>query len=480
MDAHERGKRLLILGLCSVPMGTMERQLGNMAILIPMLDSLREHIPNVEIRTSLQLSDEFCTQHDLVSLKVRSLYEPTPRSGLMALLDFLRVAVWKGLRSLLRIDARFFLAGEKLQQYRWADVVVDFSGDVFGDAGHPLHLLKHSLDIAAVQVLGKPVHYYAQSPGPFSTGLRRLLGRITLGRATVISTREPAASTNLRAMGLPAPVVDAACPSYLLVPDSDKARDVLLREDLEPSAQHRLGVTICGFNFSTELLSHDKYRLSRPVNEMLPFVRVLQHAISELNLDVLLIPHVFRTDSQGRLIEGPDSHLSRQLLNLFREEHPEYADRIALLSGIYDTAIAKGIIGTCDLYLSGRLHAGVAALSQAIPTVLVAYGRKFMGFARLLGQEDLVSPALRGAINADDLIHRLTSVWKRREQLGRELAERLPAVCRLAHLNSQIVRDLFANGNPARLNSNSPLVRQWMQESERALESVPEKGKLRD
>jgi polysaccharide pyruvyl transferase WcaK-like protein len=56
----------------------------------------------------------------------------------------------------------------------------------------------------------------------------------------------------------------------------------------------------------------------------------------------------------------------------------------------YDQHEIKGVIGLCDFFIGSRMHACIAALSQGIPTVGVAYSRKFEGVFETVGASDWV------------------------------------------------------------------------------------------
>lgn len=436
--------RILIIGLCALPMGTMERQLGNMAIFIPMIKTLKNESPNAHISTSLQLSENFCRHYGIASLKYRSLYEPRVRSGVISLLDYIRTCTWHYFTKHLKLNMKFLITGKKLREFIDADVILDFSGDTYGDMGHPVHLLKHSLDILTAVVLEKPVYMFAQSPGPFSTKFRSFVAKKVLNKVALISVREPMAYETLQQAGIKAPVIMTACPAFLFErAPAAKVKQILLSEGISRKDRPLVGMTITGFNVSRELISEDKYKESREESELGPLVAVLEYLLQKLKVNVLLIPHVFRTDKFGKLIAGPDTKITEQLCQMVNGGECKYGDKLKVLKGIYGPSETKGIIGQCDLFIGGRLHAGVSALSQNIPTVLLGYGLKHYGFARLVGQERYVSNNFGGKINAQDIISKIEDAWNNRENISSEIRSRMPKVRQLALLNATIVKEII-------------------------------------
>ena len=62
----------------------------------------------------------------------------------------------------------------------------------------------------------------------------------------------------------------------------------------------------------------------------------------------------------------------------------------------------KYVIGLCDVFVGARMHACIAALSQGIPAIGIAYSRKFAGVFETFGVEALVFDTALGSV--DDLL----------------------------------------------------------------------------
>ena len=453
-------KRILIVGLCALPMGMMERQLGNMGILVPMIKLFQQELGNIEIHTSLQLSKDFCTRYNIVSVRHRSMYEPSLRSGVITGLDFIRTLLWKLIVKALRVNVRMLIRGRKIAEFLQAELVVDFSGDTFGSMGHALHLLKHAMELGTACNLGKAVIMYAQSPGPFPGVLRRLLASLVFHRMAVVTVRDPVTYTALQKYDPRVTAVRTACPAHLLTPASpSQVRTILRQEHIEPDRGALIGLTLTGWNFASKLTSSAKYKPRRTEQEIAPVFDVARFVLEKLGATLVLVPHVYRTDSAGGFIPGPDSKVTQQLYQMIRERID--SPKVALVSGIYSSAEIKGLIGQFDLHISGRLHAGVAALSQGVPTVFIAYGPKFYGFARLVGQESYVSNALGGTIDGRDLVEKVRAAWEQRDQIRRELKQGMPLVRELAALNTIVLKDLLELPEQARQRPPQELVARW-------------------
>lgn len=449
-------------------MGTMERQLGNMAIFIPLLSMLREHVADAEIVTSLQISDEFCQKNKLVSLKIKSLYEPTLKSGLISLFDWGRSSLWRFIKNSVGVDLKWLLSGDKFRELLQADLILDFSGDTYGDVAHIEHLVKHSLDLLTFENLQIPLYLIAQSPGPFSGAFRRFLAKWVLNRVTLITCREGISVEYLRDLPVSrAPFFEAACPAWLLEPSEPvRTREIATIEKLAHLHHPLVGFNFCGFNVAAELISQDKYRDLRAEEELLPLVRVIRYLLDDLQVNVVMIPHVYRLNAQSQMIPGPDGHITTQLFDLVQAQNPVNQDRLMVVRGTYRVDEIKGLIGRCDLFIAGRLHAGVAAMSQNIPTILLAYGHKHYGFARQAGLEEYVCDNSRGVIDADDIIAKVSQAWEQRETLSRVLARHMEIIRSKVVLNVALAREVAAQchkGAPRLPENSLTALQEWVE-----------------
>jgi colanic acid/amylovoran biosynthesis protein len=452
--------RIVIAGLTSLAgIGRYEEQLGNMAILIPMIRHLREAVPDAQIATTIQLTDKFCNAYGVERLCSSRQAQGVgwKRRLVGAVLDLVRMVLWHGCVSCLGVDFRFLTNGTKAGLLaRDVDVVLDFNGDIFPTDVGPAGALIHALEMSAIRMMRVPILEFVSSPGPFDTRFRRTVGAMLLNRVALIMNREPISSELVRELGIRTPMVDTACPAFLLEPASAERIDEVVRDEkLMKPAGPLVGITVCGYNL------HSARTWGRPTSleDVKRFVPMVKYLLSETEASVFLLPHVYRTNPYtlaGEHINGPDHDI---LSRLYEEAGGNaYGDRLRVVHGKYTVEEAKGLIGRADLYISGRLHAGVAALSQCVPTVFIAYGHKHYGFAKLVRQEQYVT---RGD-DPERLRQVVEDAWENREKVRAELAERVPAVQRLARFSFEIVRDIVRIRGEAQKGIHPDLVNEWV------------------
>ena len=421
-------------------LGGYETQLGNVAILIPMIKMLKKYISDAEISTTIQLTDKFCMTNGITRIPKPKRLLPGFYGTLELLIsstDFLRTSLWRFLKNLLHLNFPILIKGNKLERFANSDVILDFNGDIFpSDVYNPIRILTLVVEILTIRQLEVPVIEFASSPGPFNTWFTRSISKLMFNNISVFTNREPISSELLKQIGIKkTPIVNTACPAFLLEPAPvERAKEIILQEGIDVKVRPLIGVTLCGYN-----LTHRTWGNPENLDDLSLYVPMLKHLLDDLQANVFLLPHVYRVNPYtivGEHINGPDHDI---LLYLYRvADGDKYNGRLRLIEGKYTPSEAKSIIGQCDMYISGRLHAGVAALSQAIPTVLLGYGHKHRGFARLLGHEKYVFEGT----DPEELKSIVENCWKNREEITKVLKDRMVRVRELVNLNFEIVKEI--------------------------------------
>ena len=79
------------------------------------------------------------------------------------------------------------------------------------------------------------------------------------------------------------------------------------------------------------------------------------------------------------------------------------------------------MIGVCDFFVGSRLHSCIAALSQGIPTIGIAYSKKFKGVFESVGAGDWVIDGC--AMKNQDAIARFIALFEKRASMRLKLTE---------------------------------------------------------
>jgi polysaccharide pyruvyl transferase WcaK-like protein len=152
--------------------------------------------------------------------------------------------------------------------------------------------------------------------------------------------------------------------------------------------------------------------------------RLVALFIDEKNAAVLLVPHVF-----GKAGES-DTVAARMVHERLRARHPQH---LYSAQGRYDQNEIKHVIGLCDFFVGSRMHACIAALSQDIPAVGVAYSDKFAGVFDSVGAGHMVADARR--LDLDEAVAAVSRAFDHRGAERVRLRATMPAIkARVLHL----------------------------------------------
>jgi len=435
-------KKIFVMGLASSALGGIEyHNLGNYAITEPLIVYLKKEFPNAEISTSIQMSDEFCKKFNIESKREKRFWTYGKQTAITTAIDILKISLWSFFRYIFRLDLKFILKSSvMLNELYKADLVIDLSGDIYGDNAGFNGFLEDNAEILFAKVLGKPVVMFAGSPGPFRSTWRKRLAKFVFNRVNLITNREPLSAELLVDLGVnPKHMKTTACPAFLFEPKKRKeVQSILAKETISSENKKPLvGIILCGWNMPKP----PWYKIPRDEEELQPFVQLVKHLIENLKVRVLLMSHQNSTDEKGNLIQGNDHKIIHQLYKMLEIEN--YGDDLFTLRGVYDAATSKAIIGYCDMLVSGRIHGAVAGLSQCIPTVIIDYGHepkahKLRGFARLVGIESYVCDP----VDAQDMIEKVSSAWGEKDEIREHLKKRIPEVEELAKSNFKLLHQL--------------------------------------
>jgi polysaccharide pyruvyl transferase WcaK-like protein len=144
------------------------------------------------------------------------------------------------------------------------------------------------------------------------------------------------------------------------------------------------------------------------------------HLLEEEKARIMLVPHVIGTSEHRE----SDTSACRQVMRKFAGEQQQCD--IMLVDDITEHREIKYAIGQCDFFIGSRMHSCIAAFSQAVPAVGLAYSDKFQGVLHSIGMADLVVD-LRTTSTAV-VLERVGKEFSRRKQLRQQLENRMPAV----------------------------------------------------
>jgi polysaccharide pyruvyl transferase WcaK-like protein len=303
----------------------------------------------------------------------KNVFKPNNVYMLLILALFLKIVPLSWLKEKLKARNSY------LAEIMTADLVVDITaGDSFSDIYGQHTFIRHCLFKWLFLLYNIPLILLPQTYGPFSSRFSKWMARHLFKRATAIYSRDQAGIELVhQLLGKTAEQVtikfipDVA---FVLIPEKFDHR--LLRQ-LETAKA--AGHIIVGLNISG-LLYH-RHESKFGINT--DYQQLIQHLIISLfkhdeRIIVILVPHVYA--KRGHFESDPDAceHVYQQLAN-------DYPQRILKVEETFDHKQIKYLIGLTDFFLGSRMHSCIAAISQFIPTIGLAYSKKFAGVFASVG-----------------------------------------------------------------------------------------------
>ena len=430
---------ILIIGQCTLHWGRMEfGNIGNYYIIEPFIRELYKVFPNSSIKTTMQMSERFC-KDESVSVVPMELYYSWKENEIKLAKHELAIALNYNETSEMLETTPF------IDEVMKADLVIDFSGDIWGDNANFLgddRFMVGLIKDRVAQLLGKKVVMLAGSPGPFSNKETLSFAQEVFKEFSLVTNREGVSIDLLERGGFDVTKTKSlACPAFLFEPaKGPKVEEIIKKEKLSSKDKPVVGFILCGWNF--EVGPFDKE--NRDDSEFIIFAESVEYLTEELGVRVCLMSHSNGFDippAPFKLKHGRDYLIIKQLERILHERG--ISNDFYTINDVYDTWQTKTIIKNFDMLVSGRIHGAVAALSQSVPTVIIDYGHepkahKLIGFAKVVGVQDFVAdPCV-----FSDLKLKIDRCYNKRSEYKEYLENKIPEVQALARKNFELLKDI--------------------------------------
>lgn len=341
-----------------------------------------------------------------------------------------------------------------------AELVADIrGGDSFSDIyGVRRFLLGNLAALSVIWIRGR-IALLPQTYGPYQSWWARVVARYILLRTSVILSRDTTGLDVVRQLTqgrreaifcpdvafalearLPGTLqVEPPLPSAVIAAHSSRLDPPPAAAAAPPADPHPppsitlVGLNVSGLMYNGGYTRDNMFGLKLDYRAFLD--QLLRAFLARPEIKILLVPHTFA--APGRV------ESDNEACALLAAAHPpEAAARVHLVAEAYDQFHIKGVIGLCDFFIGSRMHACIAALSQGIPAVGVAYSRKFVGVFDSVGAQAWVVDGRE--VTASQAVDRILELFDQRAALRPILAARVAEA--QAQLRQQFAR-LFARGD---------------------------------
>ena len=450
---------------------------GSEAVIISSINIIKKFFNNSEFYTRMYISKEFSEEYKInsynrntYSLKFFSIYT-TIKTMYLYLLSYIYKNLSRYPNIITTKVKKIIKTKTKLKYYIESDIIVDLSMDLYSDNMGIISIFEHSCDMLIGTNLNKPVVIFAQSIGPFNTIVSRNIAKFTLKKVSLITVREEISKNIIEELGNINIIYVTADPAFLLEKCStDRINEISKIEKIDFSKRPLIGINIgtattikSTTSKSISAISIKKIYLSIQyilpeflifsllkifdylgilkkiedlyLTELKNISEIIDSLIRTTNCHILLIPHNINKEKH-RNISLRDDFIF--LNNIYKKINNK--NRVILLKNNYNAKELKGIIGCCDVFIGGKMHANIAALSQYLPTIAISYSHKFNGIMNMLGQNEFIIEEIN-----NDIISKVQKLLLKKKEIQHQLKFNMKQIEDLALLNGELMKSRINN-----------------------------------
>ncbi len=303
-----------------------------------------------------------------------------------------------------------------INEIREVDFFFDISG---GDSFASIYGDKRFRAIASFKRIplfyGKPLILLPQTFGPFLGSQVKTETAKILTDSVLVTTREKEGCKELKNYletgTIPVPCVTCPDVAFTLVKSKTSFERFTSASSLS-TEKPILGLNISGLLYATQ----EDFGIS------LNYIKLINNIITwfteSIHGRVLLIPHVIEEVKKNLSREKTDTYACKQVIESFKKKSS--ASEIEMVEGVNDPCEIKYVIGECDFFIGSRMHACIAATSQGVPTVALAYSKKFKGVFEMAGMDRVVYDLRSGEIG--ECLNEIQHNYAEREILSQQLS----------------------------------------------------------
>ena len=356
----------------------------------------------------------------------KRLYLSNNIAILLLIAAFLKIVPSKRLRKWIASK------NASLREIQEMDFLVSIAGgDSFSDIYGIERLLYVALPQVLILLLGKKLVLLPQTIGPFRGSTAKFVARFILRRADKVYSRDYRGLEASKGLVVPSYAAKkfAFCydVGFVLEPFPPAHIDLLGFPSLNEHGIPLVGLNVSGLLWMGGYTRDNMFGLRADYRELIE--SLVEFLISNKGTSVLLVPHVFGSE--------PDSESDTRACECVYEAlKVRYEGRLGLLRGRYSQNEIKHVIGKCDFFVGARMHACIAAVSQCIPAVCVAYSDKFIGVMDTIGIESIVADARR--MSTSDMLRSIGQTYEQRTVVQKKLEAKMPEV-------REVILNLFKN-----------------------------------
>ena len=304
-----------------------------------------------------------------------------------------------------------------------ADIVASIAGgDSFSDIYGMGRFYYVTLPQILCIILGKEIIQLPQTYGPFNKTITKIITKFILKNSCAIYSRDHQGVLHVKELlknnnNVESKVMFSYDVGFIVEPmNTNKAdRDCF---NTMSSEKPLVGLNVSGLLYMGGYSRQNMFKFIVEYKELIKIL--IETIIEKWKANAILVPHVFGEPQQN---PESDQAICGQLYESYRGI---YTKKIFYPKGKYDHREIKYIIGKCDFFLGSRMHACIAAISQNIPTVPIAYSKKFIGVMDTVGMNPYIADPR--VMKIDKILQVIETAWKKKEEIREKLEIIIPQV----------------------------------------------------
>lgn len=299
-----------------------------------------------------------------------------------------------------------------------ADIIMDISaGDSFSDIyGFKRLLINSVIKLSAIK-MKKKIILLPQTMGPFKGFLSKRIARYITRNVTFNFVRDLISYNVLHnELGVEkAKIRYIPDMAFYMYPDNRITANEIIPYD-KGDNEEIIGLNISALLYNGGYTQNNAFGFIVNYNDLIG--NIIDYFIKIGRTRILLVPHVICED----MVEDD----LRVCKKIYAQLHKKYKNRIYTIDKPYREDELKQIIGQCDFFIGGRMHACIGAVSMRVPTVPIAYSRKFIGIWNELGLGDCVADPRYNS--TEQILETIETNYNRRKEVKKILETKLENV----------------------------------------------------
>jgi len=291
------------------------------------------------------------------------------------------------------------------------DVVVSSWGDAYITCP-PHQMLRKTLMLKNSKV---PLILFTSSIGPFVGGMKTKMAKYALKMFDYITVRDITTLNYFNEIGIKNAKLVHDTAFALKPASSQRVTDILTEAGLNSGKYIGLNISVLMYNLF-------KRRGRDYAKEMGGYIDWL---LSEFDLPVVLVPHEIHPPSINlngfKFTQGGDDIFAiKEVMKCVSSK-----DRVHPMVADYSPMDTKGIIKGAEIFVGGRMHSIIAAVSTATPALIMKYSHKASGMMSFLKLDDYLWDTEN---DISELLEKTKLLWKNRASVKAKLGGDLPSI----------------------------------------------------